>query len=160
MSSEDYLEKKRSLKQAYYIDRLLKGKQNEIQKLRVESVQLSGSTEAREVQSSSSTNDKIGEIVAKIADLECILRSGMEELLLQKHSITEKINKLSNHQHRMILEYRYVYLYDWYEVAEEMGYSYRHTLRLHKKALDELVVIEKQEKENKTCHTMSHENVV
>lgn len=67
----------------------------------------------------------------------------LERKLLQKRyrrirafkKVQAAIERLESEQEKDLLTYRYLKGYSWEKIAVEMGYTYRHTIRLHGEAL-------------------------
>ncbi len=152
-ASEEYIKQKQELQQAYFIDKVIKGKEREIDRLKILSVAMGGAGGSREVQSSTVSSDKIGDVVSRIIELEEVHRIEMERLLQEKHIALDKIKQLPVGKPRAILEYRYVYLWNWYDIAAEIDRSRRQAMRLHDEAI--LKLIELGNKNNK-IENMSH----
>jgi len=77
--------------------------------------------------------DKICEIV----DLEAQLQKDLKDIIAFKLELTKKINELSNIEHKLILNLRYLNFMSWEQIACEMNISFRWAMSLHKKALIE-----------------------
>ena len=52
------------------------------------------------------------------------------------HEVQKAIESMENEQEKDLLTYRYLRGYGWERIAVEMGYTWRHTIRLHGKALN------------------------
>lgn len=83
-------------------------------------------------------NDSIGNTVAKIVDLQEEINSDIDALVDLKAEIIRTIKKLSNPEHQIILEQRYLQYVKWENIAVEMGYSIQHVFRMHDSALSEI----------------------
>ncbi len=87
--------------------------------------------------------DKVGaganpaqdKILCKIADLQSEINADIDRLVDVKKQLADLIAKIDNARYRAVLEYRYLCFKKWEKIAEEMNYSYRQVLRLHKQAL-------------------------
>lgn len=72
------------------------------------------------------------------ADLDCLERDLLREKLGRVKAyedIADRINRLSDENEKDVLFYRYIKRFEWWEIAEKMGYSERWVLKLHGKAL-------------------------
>lgn len=83
-------------------------------------------------------NDSIGNTVAKIVDLQEEINNDIDALVDLKAEIIRTIKKLSNPEHQIILEQRYLQYVKWENIAVEMGYSIQHVFRMHDSALSEI----------------------
>lgn len=70
----------------------------------------------------------------KIKEIEKDCKKKLQELLLKKHLIENKIEKLEQ-PYKSILYLRYIRGNTLYKISEEIGYSHEHICRLHGKAL-------------------------
>jgi hypothetical protein len=86
------------------------------------------------VQTSAQT-DRTGELVAKIVDLEALVAAKIDAFLDPRNEIRERIDAIPDEDLRLILQKRHVHLQKWEQIALDMNYTYRHTLRLHGEAL-------------------------
>jgi len=90
---------------------------------------------ASEKVQSRGEGDKIGEAVARIADLEAAAMLQVKFLLELQEKIKKQIAKVANEDLRLILYWRYVSFEKWEQIAVSMNYSYRYLLRRHNAAL-------------------------
>lgn len=74
----------------------------------------------------------------QIAQLEERLDRQVEELVKVRVEIGKIIGRLDSPEMRRLLKYRYIAGYTWAKVADEMGYSTRHVMRMHDNALRRL----------------------
>lgn len=79
--------------------------------------------------------DRIGEITAKIVDLEAEINSEIDRLVDMQREIKSSITTVSEERLRALLEYRYINCMTLEEIAVKMNYSYKQICRLHGKAL-------------------------
>lgn len=94
------------------------------------------------VQSSASA-DGIPNKIIQLQTLEEKIEADIVHLQYLKNTAIELIFNLSNPVYKRILIMRYVdvdvfgHMNSFYDIAEEINYSYSHTKRLHQEALDE-----------------------
>lgn len=72
------------------------------------------------------------------AQLDTLQRKQKKEMELQMvlyKEILQHIEQLLNKAEREVLTRRYLLGQNWDKIADEMGYSYRHTTKIHGKAL-------------------------
>lgn len=79
--------------------------------------------------------DRMGALVARVADLQDDLAAELDRYLQARDMITAKIGRLKDERHRDVLVYRYVAGLDWVALADVMHYDVRHVYRLHGWAL-------------------------
>lgn len=82
--------------------------------------------------------DKIGEITAKIVDLEREIIAEIDRSVDVQREIREVISAVPTERLRTILEKRYLNCMSFNKIAEELHYSYKQLYRLHKRALSEI----------------------
>ena len=83
----------------------------------------------------SGTSDKIGNIVAKIADIEQEINSMIDQYYDLKNKIIHQIELLDDDRYYNILHKRYVQYKDFSLIASDMCYEYKSIINLHGKAL-------------------------
>ena len=128
MTAKNYLEQI-SLKNAR-INNLIKDKENMLQLL----YSLSCASSDERVQSSPNL-DRIGTIYAKVDAKEREITERIDELVDFRSQVTSEINALDDRRYIIVLHKRYVQMESFREVANDLGYDYRHVTRLNKQAL-------------------------
>lgn len=73
--------------------------------------------------------------IAKVIDLEKEIDSQIDELVDAKREIMQLIEQVPKKEYKLLLEMRYVNLYTWEKIAEQMDITIRHVYRLHGSAL-------------------------
>lgn len=81
--------------------------------------------------------DKIGNIVAKIADIETEINTMIDEYTDLKNKIIHEIEQLDDERYYNLLHKRYVQYKDFSIIASDMCYEYKSIIKLHGKALKE-----------------------
>lgn len=89
------------------------------------------------IPASSGNHDKIGDIVAKIADLENNYLHKIDGLMQEQRDLEKLIEKLEPVE-RLLIRTKYIECKTFEEVAVLIGYTWRHTIRLHGNILDKL----------------------
>ncbi len=74
-------------------------------------------------------------LVVKMVDYKNLVNKKIDELIDLKINILAAIGKIDNPDQRTVLMLRYINLKSFEEIAVTMNYTYRHTTRLHGKAL-------------------------
>lgn len=94
-----------------------------------------------EPRSSSAVNDKIGELVIKLTEVEAELIKKYTEAYEALSFIENEIVKLPERE-QYLIRLRYIQFKDWPEVCVIMNYSWSQTHSIHRRAL-KLLGIEK-----------------
>lgn len=128
---------KEYLNQLYRLDSLINIKQLELESLKSISTSISVNNDSERVQTSIK-QDKLGEIVAKIIDLNDEINNDIDKLVDLKKEIMNLIDKVSCDDLRCILYLRYFHFKTWEKIAVEMNYSYQWIHKLHSRALSEV----------------------
>lgn len=119
MTVKEYLLNIKKLKRAIRL------KQEEIEELRTLATSITVKTGEEPVQTSG-TSDKVGNIVAKIVDLQRDMEDSMIEYLKQRAECVKLLEQMQEVDEREVLYRRYVQDMKWEEVAQAMGYSNTH----------------------------------
>lgn len=78
------------------------------------------------------------EIMVKLIDLEQEVNDDIDVLIKTKEELLEVINQVSDINHQVILEKRYIAGKTWEDIAKETGYDRSTVYRNHGKALKEV----------------------
>lgn len=84
---------------------------------------------------STQPRDKIGELTAKIVDLEAEINDEIDALVDLEREIRGCISKLTNENQRVVLEMKYINGFTFEKIAENMHYSLRAVYNYHASAL-------------------------
>ena len=107
------------LKQIYYLNKEVKMWQKELERLQCMSLikgqQITGMPHVPGV------SDKVGDLVATMADIEAIIRGKLAEIQMQKKRIIEYINNIDDSLLRQIMFLRNVSCMSWNQIANELG---------------------------------------
>ncbi len=90
---------------------------------------------------SSQPYDRVGEITARIVDLEREINDDIDRLISLQEEIREAINAVPEQRLRTLLEFRYINCLTLEKTAERMNYSYPQICRLHGRALSKIKMI-------------------
>lgn len=90
---------------------------------------------------SSKPYDRVGELTAKIVDLEREINRDIDRLIDIQREIRECIAAVPEERLRVLLEYKYINLLSLEEIAVRMSYSYSQICRLHGRALESVEMI-------------------
>jgi uncharacterized Zn finger protein len=80
------------------------------------------------------------DVIVKMAELEAEINADIDKLVTLKSDINSAIKGLSKPNYSMILELRYLSFKNWDEIAATMCYDNSYIFRIHRLALDEVVV--------------------
>ena len=90
---------------------------------------------------SSTPRDRIGEITARIVDLEHEINEDIDRSIDLQREIRAAIATVPEVRLRTLLEYKYINLLTLDETAVRMNYSYPQICRLHGRALESVKMI-------------------
>ena len=127
---------KQYLSQAYYLDRRINSKIEQVANLRELASKATSSIHAERV-SGTTQRSPMENAVLKLIDLEHEINDDIDRLVDLKRQLNALISEIDNHAYKMVLELRYLSGNTWEEVAGIMGYDLRWIYRLHGKALQE-----------------------
>ena len=85
-----------------------------------------------------SLSDRLAEIIAKAVELHEQIVNDQIRLFELQSEIEGVINKVPKSRLKLLLQYRYIDLKKWDEIAYKMYFSVRRLTQLHKNALDEV----------------------
>lgn len=111
-------------------------KQDDLEELQVRLEKITSRMSLAKTRGGEVNNDKFSDSISRLKSLEEEYRNKLQELLLKKFVIDEKIDKLEP-SYRNILFYRYVRGFNWNLIANEMNYSLSDLYRKHGQALYE-----------------------
>ena len=138
MDKEIINEVKHWLHGAEYCQRAIQANLDEIERLRTLAERVTTSYSDCHA-GDSRRRDRVGDTTAKIVDYEQKLQNRIQELINHKEHIQFVItNFVDDYNQRIVMEYRYVHLYKWEEVAEKTHYSWAGVFKVHDKALKRL----------------------
>ena len=80
--------------------------------------------------------DSIGDIIAKIVDLQEEINRDIDALVDLKAEIYSVIRAIDNVECQTLLELRYLSFMRWEEIAVQLNYGMENVYRLHRKALN------------------------
>ena len=125
---------KEFLNRAFRLEVRIHSKTEQIQRLRALSEKVTASY-GTEAVSHSRNVDSLTDILARIGELETMLRNMVDQLVDTRSEITEIIDRVHDTDCRTLLELRYLCMKSWSEISSEMGMCYRNVFRKHDLAL-------------------------
>lgn len=88
-----------------------------------------------DVVSCGGDQDKLGDAIAKIVDLEAEIDRDIDRYVAAKQKISATLDKLTDPDQLQVLHKRYVQYMTWEQIACEMNMSYRNVCYIHGKGL-------------------------
>lgn len=131
------------LKIKYYDDRINYGLE-EYEKLQAMVTRITPVLK-QDVVSASGSQDKLGDTVAKMADLLTQINRDTDAFVDLKREAKALLDKVKNPTYYKILHKRYVLYHSLEQIAVEMNYTYRWVKRLHGRALQAFEKVMKEE---------------
>ena len=132
MTAKEYLEQYKTL------DVQIDAKIAQAQRLR-ERAQYVSSTSSGDIHGSQ-PSDKVGELTAKIVDLEREINAEIDRLIDLKREIKELIAKLPDARQKSVLELHYINRRSFLKIAGQMHYSVETIYLIHRVALKNFAV--------------------
>lgn len=127
---------KKYLNQISRLECMINNKLAEIAQLRELSRSISAVSTEERVRSTPNF-DRIGSTYAKIDEMEKNLDKIIDDFTQKKQKIISQIDSMENENVYKILFSHYIKKKSFEKIAVEMDYSYRQTIRLHGKALQQ-----------------------
>lgn len=90
------------------------------------------------VVSGGGNQDKLGDAIAKIVDLEAEIDRDIDRYVEAKQEISATLDKLTDPDQLQVLHMRYVQNKTWEQIACDMGFSYRWVCTIHGRALQQI----------------------
>ncbi len=125
------------LEQIERADKTIDNKLSEVYRLRCLATSITVPTDREAVQTSG-VSDKVGNIVAKIVDLEDEIDGLIDEYIDVRQSCIKVIESLPDTLQYTVIHKHYVQYKSFVEIAEEENYTYQWILRVHNKALSKI----------------------
>lgn len=130
------MDTKTYLQQISRLDRMINNKLSEIQQFRELARSVSAVKNEERVKTSPNF-DKMGFTYCKIEKMEKELDDLIDTYVDKKNLIVSQIDGIDNETYYHILFARYVEKKTFEKIADEMTYSWRQTIRIHGRALQE-----------------------
>lgn len=127
---------RKELNGSFYAKQLIRSYQEQIKELQEKSLSLKSSS--RFTGAPSSNQSKKAAYTAYIEQIICLeekLQDAIERQLQAEAKTTEYIEQFTDETEKLLLRLRYIEHMSWPEIADEMNYSERHILRLHREIL-------------------------
>lgn len=122
------------LMQVELYDTHINNKLEELQRLREFTRQITA-TWKKDVVATSGKQDKLGEAIAKIIDLETEINDAIDAYIDRRREVVSLIEKLNEPDQVTVLHKRYCGYKSWTDIAKEMHMSERNVQYIHGRAL-------------------------
>ena len=130
---------KEYLGQAYRLDQRINSKLEQILSLR--ELTTKATATMSDMPGGGSRNVyKMQDIIGKIVDLENEINADIDHLVDLKREMVAVIKAVEHPEYQTLLELRHLCFKTWEQIAVEMGYSLEHTIRMHRQALEKVVI--------------------
>ena len=129
-------EKKHWLSRYQSINRQVKSKLDEIERLR--SLETKITPTLSDMPKGGGSSNKIELVTERIDEIEQQMSDELKNLVDTRAEIEAVIQQVESEPYREVLERRYIHGEHWEQIAVNMNYDYRWVLRLHGKALAEI----------------------
>ena len=126
MKAKEYLDQYRKLTTRI---RIL---EREIEMVQEESAKMDGQPRGSDI------SDNTSRLALKLAEMGDELAGMKRDALIKREEIRKTIEEVQNDAYSELLYLRYIELLTWDGVADQMVYSWRHVLRMHDKAIQEV----------------------
>lgn len=131
---------KEYLNQAYRLEQRIKLAKMEIEGLQELSCCVSSPGFEEHHNPNRNTDAPFMKTLYKIMEMQEKVNKELNQLLVLKEEISGVIAEISDHDERLVLQYRYLYNWTWARIGEEIYADERTVRRWHNKALAHIVV--------------------
>jgi DNA-directed RNA polymerase specialized sigma subunit len=133
-------EKKRSAAQEHFLqvkmfDTHINDKLEELAMLQDMVMKITASY-STELGGGSGSQDKLGDAVAKIIDLQAEINEAVDAYVDKKREVSRTLEQVQDADQVAVLHKRYFLYEPWEQIACEMNMTYRNVCYIHGKALD------------------------
>jgi len=126
---------KQYLQQAFQLNKMIDADRFELIRLRELAESIPSTLQVGEHIQASGQADHVGNLMAKIVDLEMKIQAEINQYIDMKREIRERICQINDHKLKLILQKRYINFQTWEEIAYEFRKEVRWIFELHKRAL-------------------------
>ena len=132
---------KEYLNQAYWLDRRIDSKLEQLSTLRDTATKTTAVMDS-EVVSHTRNVHSLQDVIAKIIDMQEEINGDIDALVDLKRDIMQTIREIEDPEAQTVLELRYLCFKRWEEISVIMNYSVRRVYQIHDEALEKLTVPE------------------
>ncbi len=126
---------KEYLSQAWYLDKRIKTKEQQLDWLRSHAAYVSLKISDEPKVTVSGRRSPVEEAVVRIVELETEINNSIANLMMLKQEIGKAIKAVNNMECETLLEMRYLTFLSWEQIASQLDYSQDYIYHLHRKAL-------------------------
>jgi len=126
---------KNYLKQVFFLNQHINDNISELGRLRGQAYSIGGVEVSKDKIQMGRISDIVGDNVPAIVDLENEINTLIDDLKIKREEIQTMIERMPDERFVAVLRKRYIFFKSWEEISVDLGYTYRHTTRLHGKAL-------------------------
>jgi DNA-directed RNA polymerase specialized sigma24 family protein len=142
-------EKKHWLSRYQSINRQVKSKLDEIERLR--SLETKITPTLSDMPKGGGSSNKIELMTERIDEIEQQMSDELKNLVDTRAEIEAAIQQVESEPYREVLERRYIHGEHWEQIAVNMNYDYRYTLKIHGRALGALQIKEDTKRHYEVC---------
>jgi hypothetical protein len=128
---------KQFLNQGFHLNQLIQTNQEELRRLRELAVSIQSPDLSSERVQTSGRSDRVGDIVAKVVDLEADIQRDLVRYITAQHEIRRLIYAVKDDRLKLILQKCYINFQKWERISEDLDIDLRYVYRLHNQALQE-----------------------
>ena len=132
---------KEYLNQAYWLDRRIDSKLEQLSALRDTATKTTAVMDG-EVVSHTRNVHSLQDVIAKIIDMQEEINGDIDALVDLKRDIMQTIREIEDPEAQTVLELRYLCFKRWEEISVIMNYSVRRVYQIHDEALEKIPVPE------------------
>lgn len=144
MNEKKVNEAKEYLEQIQLCDKKINNKLEELSRLNALAYKVTSSLKQVAVFGSG-TQDKVGDAVSRIVDLQREINSDIDKYCDQKAEVRALIDQVKNPDELDVLSKRYLLYESLEQIAWEMGFTYRNVCYIHGRALQTVAGLMKGE---------------
>ena len=143
------IDAKTYLMQVELYDMHINHKLEELTRLKTLTTQITSSIKPV-AASGSGSQDKLGNTIAKIIDLEAEINEAVDTFIDKRQEASKLVDKVTNTNQLQVLHKRYFEYKPWEQIACEMHMTYRNVCYIHGRALQTVGKL-LEEKESEQC---------
>lgn len=130
-------ERQKVLSQAFYLDKEIKGMIEERDTLK-RAAEKSTTTYSETPSRGSKNTSRTEDLVIAVVDMDREIDTKVDQLVNIKEQIREAVSTVKDRKQRTVMTLRYLYFFNWIEIAREMNITVRHAMRLNQCGIESL----------------------
>lgn len=147
VGQEEKIDAKQYLNQVRMYDVHINNKLEELAQMKALATKVTTYLRPVPVSGGSGGQDKLGNVVSKIIDLEAEINGAIDRFVDKKREVSELVGGVTDPDELEVIYKRYFQNETLEQVACEMGYTYRNVCYIHGRALRSVEALLKSEKE-------------